>query len=174
MNDDGKLPRDMVWDGAHVSQVALTAIADGQESIIDHAAVEHVDTCAWCGSRQGRVALLSAAVGEAVGAVQPVSVKKPVRARSAANAWSAMAIGVAVSIVAAVPMFAKINHLVSHVMMFLAHGLPVLFRGGRALAASDMVHRALPMATLMSSGLLVAMGWAIARARSDSSEGSLS
>ena len=28
------LPRELVWDGAHVSELGLTAIADGQEAIV--------------------------------------------------------------------------------------------------------------------------------------------
>ena len=173
MNDGSKLPRDLVWEGAHVSQVALTAIADGQESIVSDAAVQHVETCEWCAGRLGHAALLSSAVSQAMNVAKPAeSVRAPGRMKSAANAWAAMGIGVAVSLVAAVPMFAKIHQLVSFVMLFIARGVPVLARGGVALATSDMVHRALPPATLMSSALLVAMGWAIARARSRS-EGEL-
>ena len=41
MKDGDKLPRELVWDGAHVSELGLTALADGQESIVTRDAIEH-------------------------------------------------------------------------------------------------------------------------------------
>jgi len=50
--------------------------------------------------------------------------------------------------------------------MLTAHGVPLLARGGVALATNETIRRGLPLATAVSSVLLVMMGWAIARSRS--------
>jgi hypothetical protein len=175
MKDDQKLPRELVWDGAHVSEVALTAIGDGQEAIVEANAVAHVDSCEWCAGRLGRIALLSAAVGQAVAATRPASASSPVRVKSAApRPWGALAAGLLVAVLAALPMLQHFERWLSYALAFATRGVPVLARGGVALATSDAVTRALPVATLAASALLVVMGCAIARARSRASEGSVS
>lgn len=169
MKDD-TLPRELVWDGAHVSELALTAIADGQEAIVTRDAVAHVDACEWCGGRLGRAALLSSAVGVAVAAAKPARSGSTSVVRAGSRPWGALAMGVAVALLAALP---SLPHLAAHLGDLLAfgkefssHGLPVLVRGGVALASSESAARALSMATVASSVLLVMMGWAIARTRS--------
>jgi hypothetical protein len=52
--------------------------------------------------------------------------------------------------------------------------VPVLARGGLALASSEAVTSALPVATLAASALLVGMGLMIAKTRSRPVEGSAS
>ena len=78
--------------------------------------------------------------------------------------------GVAVAVLAALP---SVPHFASRISAALAfgkefssHGVPVLVRGGMQLASSEAASRALTMATIASSMLLVMMGWAIARSRS--------
>ncbi|HEY8039104.1 MAG TPA: hypothetical protein VIF15_04890 [Polyangiaceae bacterium] len=175
MKDDGKLPRELVWDGVHVSELALSALADGQEAILDVRAVEHVDACEWCAGRLGRAALVSATVGEALGevAIKPATASSP--ARAAARPLRALALGLAVAVLAALPTVPQLGSFVRFALAFAARGVPVLARGGVALASSEAVRGALPTATLAASALLVVMGWAIARSRSrTSSEGSMS
>jgi hypothetical protein len=169
-----RLPRELVWDGPHASELALTAIADGQEAIVDPEAVEHVDACDLCAGRLGRAALLSAAVGERIRAARPALASSPERARAAARPWVALASGLAVAVLAALPSVHHLKHVVAYALAFATCGVPVLARGGVALASSDAVSRALPAATLAASALLVTMGLAIARARSRASEGSVS
>jgi hypothetical protein len=172
MKDETRLPRELVWDGAHVSELALTAIADGQEAILARDAIDHADACEWCAGRLGRAALLSAAVGQAV-----ASSRAPARVQ--AKPWSALVLGVAAALLAALP---SLPHLASNVLealsfgrAFSTHGVPVLVRGGFVLANSEGASRALALATVVSAALLVMMGWAIARTRSRvSSERSVS
>ncbi|HEY8091315.1 MAG TPA: hypothetical protein VIF09_25805 [Polyangiaceae bacterium] len=176
---DDKLPREVVWDGAHVSELTITAIADGQEAIVDASAIAHVESCEWCGGRLGRAALLSEAVGHAVvtaGAIassaQRVSSRVP--ARAAAGAWRALTAGLTVAVLAGLPALAHVGRLFSYVQAFFTRGVPVLARGGFALATSESVTRALPAATLCACTLLVGMGLMIARSRSGSFERSAS
>jgi hypothetical protein len=181
MKDEPKLPRELVWDGAHVSELALTALADGQEAILARDAIEHTEACEWCAGRLGRAALLSAAVGQAVALAKPHEATSPSRApaRVQPKPWSALVLGVAAALLAALP---SLPHLASNVLealsfgrAFSTHGVPVLVRGGFVLANSEGASRALALATVVSAALLVMMGWAIARTRSRvSSERSVS
>jgi hypothetical protein len=166
------LPRELVWDGAHVSELAITAIADGEEAIVEPTAVAHTESCEWCAGRLGRVALLAEAVGHAVANVRTTSSRAPVRA--VAGAWRALSAGIAVAVLAGLPAIAHVGHFVSYLMAFFTRGVPVLARGGYALASSDAVTRALPAATLAASALLVVVGSVIARSRSGSFERSAS
>ncbi|HEY1691808.1 MAG TPA: hypothetical protein VGG39_06585 [Polyangiaceae bacterium] len=169
------LPRELVWDGAHVSELAITAIADGQEAIVERTAVAHTESCDWCAGRLGRVALLAEAVGHAVGAARSTrSTSSRAPARTVAGAWRALSAGIAVAVLAGLPAVAHLGHFVSYLMAFFTRGVPVLARGGYALASSDAVTRALPAATLAASALLVVVGSVIARSRSGSFERSAS
>jgi hypothetical protein len=163
MRDETKLPRELVWEGTHVSDVALTAIADGQESIVDKSAVEHAYACDWCSGRLGRVALLAEAAGRAVVIADPQPSSSRMRAPVP---WRALAAALVAAAVAGLPMFARIGGLLAWGQMFVRRGLPALARGGMALAATDAVKSALPGVTVAASVLLVLMGLMIARARS--------
>jgi hypothetical protein len=172
MNDDQKLPRELVWQGAHASELALTAIADGQETIVGHGVLEHLEGCEYCAGKLGRVALLSAAVGEAVARVRPSSSRPP--AYVVHKPWRALAAGVTVAMLAGLPLVGQVGAYAALALAFVTHGLPVLARGGMALASSEAVSSALPAVTLVASALLVVMGLAIAKTRSRSVEGSAS
>jgi hypothetical protein len=172
MNDDRKLPRELVWEGTHLSELAMTALADGQEAILDAGAIAHVDACEWCAGRLGRTALLAEAVGLAVTQARPASSRAPARAAHAP--WRALGAGLVVAMLAGLPAMAHLGRLLDYVRVFFTRGVPVIARGGFALATSESVTRALPAATLAASALLVVMGLMIARTRSRSAEGSAS
>ena len=172
MRDEEKLPRELVWEGAHVSELALTALGDGQDAIVPRDAVDHTGTCEWCAGRLGRTALLSAGIGQAIAQVRPSRVPA---AKQAPSPWRALALGVTVAVLAAIPSIpALVSRLLGAVTFgreFTTHGVPVLAKGGAALLSSS----ALPVATLVASALLVMMGVAVAGTRSAvSAERSLS
>jgi hypothetical protein len=162
---DTALPRELIWEGTHVSDVALTAIADGQESIVDPAAVEHAYACEWCSGRLGRVALLAEAAGRAVAIADPAPVSAAAPARAPVP-WRALAAALVAAVLAGLPMFARLGGWLAWAQVFVRRGLPALARGGLALAHTDAVSTALPVATLAGCGLLVVMATVIARARS--------
>jgi hypothetical protein len=186
MKREPKLPRELVWEGAHLSELGLTAIADGQDLLLERDAVDHADRCEWCAGRMGRAALLSAAVGAAVVAARPQAEDHATSTAHAATMaqgaggragtragtrpWVALSLGIAVAVLAALPslphFMGTMTMIVAYAKTFTTHGLPVLARGGVALASSQSVSRALPVATIAASALLVMMGWAIARTRS--------
>jgi hypothetical protein len=174
MSNDDRLPRELVWDGAHVSELGLTAIADGEAALVDPVAVAHVDGCEWCAGRLGRTALLAEAVGHAVVQVRPASVSSRPPARVMPKPWRALGAGMMVVVLAALPSLAQVGSFLDYLSVFFTRGVPVLARGGFELATSESVTRALPVATLAASALLVAMGLMIAKWRSRPVEGSAS
>ena len=174
MSSDDKLPRELVWEGAHVSDLGLTAIADGETAIVDASALAHVDGCEWCAGRLGRTALLVEAVGHAVAQVRPASVSSRPPARVMPKPWRALGAGTAVAVLAGLPALAHLGSFVDYVSAFCSRGVPVIARGGFALVTSETVTSALPAATFGASALLVAMGLMFAKARSRSVEGSAS
>ena len=174
MRSDDRLPRELVWDGAHVSDLGLTAIADGETALVDPGAVTHVDGCEWCAGRLGRTALLAEAVGHAVAQVRPATAASRPPARVMPKPWRALGVGTAGAMLAGIPAMAHLGSFVDYLAAFFTRGVPVLARGGLALASSEAVTSALPAATLASAALLVAMGLMIAKARSRSVEGSAS
>jgi len=87
--------------------------------------------------------------------------------------WRALGAGMAVALLAGLPALAHLGSLVDYLTAFFARGVPVLARGGFALATSESVTSALPAATLAASALLVGMGLMIAKTRSRSVEQSV-
>jgi hypothetical protein len=175
MMDDSKLPRELVWDGAHVSDLGLTAIADGQESIVPADAVTHAHSCDWCSGRLGRTALLASAVGEGVREARPAlasSQAQASRAHANPSPWRALLLGCTVAVLAALPslpqLAARLGTALTVGKVLSSHGLPVLVRG-IAMASREDVSRGLQIATMVASVLLVLMGLAIARTRSRAS-----
>lgn len=63
MND--KLSEEEAWDGQHLSELALSCVADGQD-VLDPVARVHVESCAECTLRLGALALESYDVGGAL------------------------------------------------------------------------------------------------------------
>jgi len=64
-----QLPTELVWtaDG-HLGEVAMTAIADGEEAILPREAFGHLGVCETCAAGVESAASLSASVTRALGA----------------------------------------------------------------------------------------------------------
>ncbi|MEZ4293540.1 MAG: hypothetical protein R3B70_01085 [Polyangiaceae bacterium] len=61
------LSRDVAWEpSGHLSEVALTAAADGEETLLDTNMRAHLDACDDCAVRLGELALRAADVGAAL------------------------------------------------------------------------------------------------------------
>jgi len=171
-----KLPREIVWDGAHLSDLGLTCLADGEVDILERDAVAHADACDWCARRLGKTALLAEAVGAGVASVESVRASRA-PARAAHKPWQALFGGVVVAMLAGLPMLTHLGRTTTGIMLFFTRGVPVLARGGFALATSHSVQGALPIASIAVSALLVVMGLMIAasaKSRSRAVEGSAS
>jgi hypothetical protein len=67
MTDDPKLTDEVAWqDDGHVTDMVVTALADGQREIVPLAAYAHVHRCATCSDRLGQAALFASMVDEAL------------------------------------------------------------------------------------------------------------
>ena len=94
------LPEELLWDeSGHASDIALTAIADGEESIVPQTVHTHVTTCAQCVGHLGNAALLSMHVGRELAVAQHLPARPIPKA--------AIAIGLGVAGLGFVPTFAS-------------------------------------------------------------------
>jgi hypothetical protein len=81
------LPNELLWEGQHVTELAVSAIADGEESSLPRDVVGHVHSCDACAMKLGEIALLTRGVCNAVQSAKPWLPAEVVRAsRSAAPA----------------------------------------------------------------------------------------
>lgn len=170
MNDE-KLSPELVWQAdGHLTDVALTALGDGEAALLPDGAVAHAAGCAACSAALGHAALLSLRTGEAIGearalaapapvepASQPAGKPLPVAAILAALALAAL--GAAPGLIASAARYAELRSQVGQ-------GLAVVLRTGRAVAESGAVGARGWIAALLwaSAALLVVIGLAVARA----------
>lgn len=74
-----ELSPDLVFDDAgHLSEVALSCIADGEQELIGRLALDHLDGCDQCAHRLGEAALLSINVGDEMLAAREQLAVQPV------------------------------------------------------------------------------------------------
>lgn len=159
------LPEELLWaDGGHASDIALTAISDGQTSIVPPAVRSHVDRCTACTTHLGHAVLLSLHSGE-----QLAYRAEHDRALAAANARRplprlAIALGLGVAILGLVPSFFDHGEI-SSVQSFVTRDVPLFLKGlgqlGRHIDEPGNV--AGLFVTYLAAALLVAMGIAVAR-----------
>lgn len=95
METDDKLPLDLTWEpSGHLTEVALTMLADGEQALLHEGAAAHVEGCEACSSRLGVAAMMSLRVGEelpAVAARAKITATAPVDALAKAPAPPALA-----------------------------------------------------------------------------------
>jgi hypothetical protein len=61
------LAHDVAWEpSGHLSEIGLTALADGEDALLSVPMHAHLDTCEACAARLGEVAMRSAGVAEAL------------------------------------------------------------------------------------------------------------
>jgi hypothetical protein len=146
-------------DDGHLADAALSALADGQDSIVPREAVQHLDGCDACTQRLGEAALLSYAAADVL-ALAAVEVA-PVSARSWRAPLFAIACGLAVALVAALPKLLAAPAMLRSILAALpafARSLALIARA----AGSALEDRAV-IVSLVCSLVLVLVGWAIAR-----------
>ncbi|WP_394833563.1 hypothetical protein LVJ94_44355 [Pendulispora rubella] len=144
MIDNDQLPLEIVWgepgssEENHLSEIARTAIADGQMSIIPEVALAHLHECEACTVAIGEAAMLSARVGShwnEVGAVTSNEhVAVPVPAIAAAQPevrlpWLAIAAALVVAGLAALPSLAGASLWYEQTSRILLRAIPHLVRG---------------------------------------------
>lgn len=144
------LPEDLVWaDGGHASDVALTAIADGQASILPARVLTHVQGCAACTAHLGHAALLSLHVAREMSTVAAHEHALATARRPLPRL--AIALGLAVALLALLP---SVGELASFGAVF--GNAAVLARVVRTLAQAALSPSPLGLAiTYAAAGALV-------------------
>lgn len=65
METEDKLPAELTWEtDGHLTEVALTMLADGETALLEEGAAPHVAGCEACSARLGAAALMALRVGE--------------------------------------------------------------------------------------------------------------
>jgi hypothetical protein len=156
-----ELPRELVWTAeGHLSEVAMTAIADGEEAILPRDAFGHLGVCGICAAGVESAASLSAAVSRALAAPAPAEVPHAVEKRLAFPVWGA-ALAIVVAAVATIPNLDAIHAALGRMLWALREGTPLLTRH-----AASFLPRAwnwLPMMSLTAAMLLLLVGLSVAR-----------
>ncbi len=163
MKDDNLLPSELVWEKNgegedHLSEIVLTAIADGQAEIVPEVAFTHLQWCESCVSSIGNSAMLSARIGDALHefGLAVVQAKEPRAAVAPAPLpvpWFAVAAALLLAIVSALPQLAiaplwihDSYRTVIHAIPNLVHGVVATVHGGaRASLAVSYASAALLM-----------------------------
>jgi len=67
MGERAQLPDDLAWEpDGHLSETALTCLADGEDALLSEAARAHIGSCETCAKRLGAAAMLSLSSSEAL------------------------------------------------------------------------------------------------------------
>jgi hypothetical protein len=155
------LPDDLVWeveaDAPHLSEIALTAIADGEEAILPADARAHAETCDACARKLGEAAMLSSAIGDALRASTSTSISSAIESSRprARLPLGAIAAGLALALFGAIPMLLELPAYLSDARIYAYRGLPVVFRSGVSAARSAIFHDTTTMLTIASAFVLV-------------------
>jgi hypothetical protein len=156
-----QLPREIVWtaDG-HLSEVAMTAIADGEEAILPRDAFGHLGLCEVCAAGVEGAASLSAAVNRALTAPALAEVPQAAPRQLAFPVWAA-ALAMAVAGLATLPNLGVLRAWTARLGWALREGTPMFTRH----AASFLPHawNWLPLMSLTAAMLLLLVGLSVAR-----------
>ena len=138
--DNGKLPEELVWsDDGHAGDEVLTALADGQDSIIPDDAIAHVHACTHCTERLGAETLLSLSIGEAFAhmpqaafaqEVAPVSIAPVSSRRFSAIPLRAVAAALAIAGIGALPALSQFPSQISEFSSLAPRAIPYIAKNG--------------------------------------------
>ena len=156
-----ELPRELVWTAeGHLSDVAMTAIADGEEAILPRDAFAHLGMCEGCATGVESAASLSIAVSRALSSPANAEAPAAARAQLPFPVW-AVALAIAVGATATLPNLGPMRAWLQRMWWGLRELLPFLTR-----QAASLVPRAwnwLPVVSLTAAMLLLIAGLSVAR-----------
>jgi hypothetical protein len=160
MGANDKSPGELLWqqDG-HLTDSVVTAVADGQDSIVPDPALEHLGGCEHCARRIGEAAVLSFSVGEQIAEAPPVSGRHPAFPRVA------VMVALLTAMLGIAPTLAELPGWLGTASAWVVQGLPMVIRGGALMLRTlpQGAHGMGGVVLLGSSAVLIATGLFIAR-----------
>jgi hypothetical protein len=156
-----ELPLELVWTSeGHLSDVAMTAIADGEEAILPRDAFGHLGLCDACALGVERAAALSADVNLALGAAATAAATEPTKSHIAFPYWAAM-LATVVGALATFPNLGVLKAWIARTWWAFREGTPLVTRH----VASALPHAwsLLPLLSLAAAMLLLLAGLSVAR-----------
>ena len=158
----------LTWEGDHLSEVALTALADGQDAMLAADALTHAGSCEACAMKLGELAELSIGLGEALHELPREALIAPERVSTRpvapAPRW-AISVALVLAVVGVLPRVADLPARVVSLASLLSRDVPVVFRGLLHLArsASAEAQRTALFVTLGSALVLIATALVVSR-----------
>jgi anti-sigma factor RsiW len=160
-----KLPSSLLWkEGGHLTEEALTAIADGEEDLLPDDATTHASECEECARGMGEAAMLSASLGSALASVMADSRASaaPVSQRVGPPFW-ALILGLGFAGIGALPFLMGIPGWLIRNLVVLKRAVPVFAHGAVSLAGSEGVAMQRMVVTLGSLAVLMMSLFAVSR-----------
>jgi hypothetical protein len=165
-----QLPNEVLWDADHASDLALSAITDGEDSLLAPDVVAHTHSCDACTMRLGTLALETHGVTNAVESVKPwlpaallVPSKKAAPSKKASSSQPvplpAIFGALALTAVGATPTVLAFPHRIAELILTLEHAAPAMSHGGLQVIQQGVGVAAMGVCAL----LLVAAGVAVTR-----------
>jgi hypothetical protein len=135
------LPKELVWEAGHASELALSALVDGEDAVLPRDVVSHVHSCDACMMQLGDAALMMRGVTHAVQSVKPwlppdlsrELAKSPSSSRALAPKrvpLAAMVVAMVVAAAGAVPTLLGLPQRLAQLLLTLMHTAPVVSRSG--------------------------------------------
>jgi hypothetical protein len=165
MSDD-KLDEKETWEGEHLSDVALSCIADAQD-VVGPVARVHAESCAECMLRIGAMALESHDVGAAMKVARQMQVRRAAPAHSFPTVLVAAAIVIAVAagLPAAIDALPSVVSWAFDAPHFASVVTAALVALGKGMS---------PQVSLVATFTLALAGYAVARASREKDHGAMS
>ena len=171
-----ELPADLLWEMSHASDLALSAFADGEESLLSRDMVNHLQTCTACAMRLGETALVTRGVTHAVQSVKPwlpASMQAPSgvasgtrrrtpQAQHASVPWTAIFVALAFTAVGAAPKLMALPHRIAALAVSLMHAAPVMSHSGVQVFQQGLGGQ-WTQAMAVCAALLIGAGFAVTR-----------
>lgn len=158
MTDDVRSTRWERDEGGHLSDAALSAMADAQA--VSASSVAHVESCAACSDRLADSALRSSALHRQIGELSPEHVTALGRAEvpSRERPWPYIAAALVVGLLASAPTLGTLPQR----LMTLAAAVKLQAAGFRQVGRALFEALSGPVSSLLFAAILVAVGVAIA------------
>jgi hypothetical protein len=147
----------------HLTEVALTALTDGEDELLSPGALEHAASCDACAERMGDLALLAVEVNEAL-AVRPEVAPALAPAR-APLPLAAMLVALTIAVIGAIPTLLAAPAWLADLPAGLLRTAPITLRATSTLFRAVSAEASLvTVAWMTATTVLIALGLLVARA----------